>query len=72
MNEYMALDLMRQRTAERYQEARNVGLVRRLRSARRQRESQDALARQLIPDYVDGTFRPGDDLIGAKHESTTK
>jgi hypothetical protein len=56
MNEYLALELIRQRTTERYEEARQASLVRRLRLARRQRNRDEALVRRPIPDYVDGTY----------------
>ena len=58
MNEYLALELIRQRTTERYEEARQASLVHRLRLARRQRNRDEALVRRPVPDYVDGTFRP--------------
>jgi hypothetical protein len=57
VNEYLALELIRQRTTERYEEARQANLVHRLRQARRQRNRDEALARRPVPDYVDGTFR---------------
>ena len=57
MNEYLALELIRQRTTERYEEARQASLVHRLRLARRQRNRDEALVRRPVPDYVDGTFR---------------
>jgi hypothetical protein len=56
VNEYLALELIRQRTTERYEEARRASLVHRLRQARRQRNRDEALARRPVPDYVDGTF----------------
>ena len=56
MNEYLALELIRQRTTERYEEARQANLVHRLRLARRQRNRDEALVRRPVPDYVDGTF----------------
>jgi hypothetical protein len=67
MNEYLALELIRQRSAERRQEARNAGLARMLRMARRRRQKEDALLAQPVPDYVDGTFAPGDDRVQARH-----
>ena len=57
MNEYLALELIRQRTNERYEEARQASLVHRLRQARRQRNRDEALVRRPVPDYVDGSFR---------------
>lgn len=56
MNEYLALELIRQRTTERYEEARRASLVHRLRLARRQRSRDEALVRRPVPDYVDGSF----------------
>jgi hypothetical protein len=69
MNEYVALELIRQRTAERRAEAKNAGLARTLRLARRRRATEDALVRRPVPDYVDGTFRPADDQLPARHVS---
>jgi hypothetical protein len=66
MNEYLALELIRQRGAERREEARKAGLARTLRLARRRREKQDALLARPVPDYVDGTFAPADDLVRAR------
>jgi hypothetical protein len=57
VNEYLALELIRQRTTERREEARQANLVHRLRLARRQRNRDAALVRRPVPDYVDGTFR---------------
>ena len=56
MNEYLALELIRQRATERYEEARRATLVHRLRQARRQRNRDEALVRRPVPDYVDGTY----------------
>jgi hypothetical protein len=67
VNEYLALELIRQRTAERTQEARQAGLARILRSARRQRNRDEALVRRPIPDYVDGSFRTIPEQVEAKH-----
>lgn len=66
MNEYLALELIRQRTTERYEEARRASLVRRLRQARRQRNRDEALVRRPIPDYVDGSYRTIPEQIQAK------
>ena len=66
MNEYLALELIRQRTTERTEEARQAGLARRLRSARRQRNRDEALVRRPVPDYVDGTFRTIPEQVEAK------
>jgi hypothetical protein len=67
VNEYLALQLIRQRTSERYEEARRANLVHRLRLARRQRDRDEALVRRPIPDYVDGTFRTIPEQVQAKH-----
>jgi hypothetical protein len=67
MNEYLALELIRQRSTERREEARQAGLARTLRLARRRRAKADALLARPVPDYVDGTFAPGDDLVGSRH-----
>jgi hypothetical protein len=67
MNEYLALELIRQRSSERREEARQAGVVRTLRLARRRREKEDALLARPVPDYVDGTFAPGDDLVRGRH-----
>jgi hypothetical protein len=66
VNEYLALELIRQRTTERYQEAERASLVRRLRLARRQRNRDEALAQRPIPDYVDGTFGRAPEQVEAK------
>ena len=66
MNEYLALELIRQRTTERYEEARQASLVHRLRLARRQRNRDEALVRRPIPDYVDGSFAVIPEQVEAK------
>ena len=72
MNEYLAIELIRQRTTERYEEARQASLIRGLRRARRQRHHDEALVRRPVPDYVDGTYAPADDLVQAKHVSAAR
>lgn len=67
MNEYLALELIRQRTTERREEARQASLVHRLRQSRRQRNRNEALVRRPVPDYVDGTFRAIPEQVQAKH-----
>ena len=67
MNEYLALELIRQRTTERREEARQASLVHRLRQSRRQRNRNEALVRRPVPDYVDGTFRRVPEQVEAKH-----
>ena len=59
MNEYLALELMRQRGTERREEARKAGLARTLRLARRRRAKEDALlARPIyrVPKMLLGPF----------------
>jgi hypothetical protein len=72
MNDYLALELIRQRSIERREEARKAGLARTLRLARRQREKEDALLTRPVPDYVDGTFAPADDVVPAKRVSAAR
>ena len=67
MNEYLALELIRQRTTERHEEARRASLVHRLRQSRRQRNRDEALVGRPVPDYVDGTFRTIPEQVQAKH-----
>jgi hypothetical protein len=66
VNEYLALELIRQRTNERYEEARQASLVHRLRQARRQRNRDEALVRRPVPDFVDGTFAAVPEQVEAK------
>jgi hypothetical protein len=66
VNEYLALELIRQRTTERYEEARRASLARRLRLARRQRNRDEALMRRPVPDYVDGSFATAGEQAQAK------
>jgi hypothetical protein len=63
VNEYLALQLIRQRTSERYEEARRAGLAHRLRQARRQRDRDEALVRRPVPDYVDGSYRTAPEQV---------
>lgn len=72
MNEFLARELIRQRGVERREEARKAGLARTLRQARRRRRQQDDLLARPVPDYVDGTFAPADDLLPAKHVSAAR
>jgi hypothetical protein len=67
VNEYLALELIRQRTTERHEEARRASLAHRLRLARRQRNRDEALVRRPVPDYLDGTFRTIPEQVQAKH-----
>ena len=71
MNRDLMRQIMNQRVTERQEQARQIGVVRELRQAKRQRdrtETPDVLL-QPIPDYVDGTFHsPGGvaaDRVGA-------
>jgi hypothetical protein len=66
VNEYLALELIRQRTTERFEEARRARLAHRLRLARRQRNRDEALVRRPVPDYVDGSFRTIPEQVEAK------
>jgi hypothetical protein len=72
MNEYLATQLIRQRGAERREEARQAGLARTLRQARRERQKEDALLARAVPDYVDGTYAPADDLVKPRHASAAR
>ncbi len=59
MHPYVMGEVIRQRAAERQEEARKAGLVRALRKTLRQRagnEAADTFAVPRIPDYVDGSF----------------
>ena len=59
MNSYLMFEVTKQRNAERREQARQQGLVRALRKARRQRNraaAVDTVVLPPIPDYVDGTF----------------
>ncbi len=67
MNEYLAIELIRQRTTERYEEARHASLIRGLRRARRQRHHDEALIRRPIPDYVDGTYATVPQQVNRNH-----
>jgi hypothetical protein len=67
VNEYLALELIRQRTSERFEEARKATLMHRLRQARRQRNRDEALMRKPVPDYIDGTFAAVPQQVEAKH-----
>jgi hypothetical protein len=58
MHPELMREMVRQRTAERQEEARKSSLVRTLRKALRQRtETPDTFDMPAIPDYVDGSFR---------------
>ena len=77
MNEYIALDLMKQRSAERREEAKNAHFARSLRLARRRHQREDDLVTAPIPDYVDGSFCPADEAVAdntvqARHESAAR
>ena len=72
MNEYLALELIRQRTTERREEARQASLARVLRLARRQRNRDEAIVRRPVPDYVDGTFRTIPEQVQAKQAEAVR
>ena len=72
MNEYLALELIRQRTSERREEARQANLVHRMRLARRQRNRDEVLVRRPVPDYVDGTFRTIPEQAQAKQAEAVR
>ena len=72
MNEYLALELIRQRTSERREEARQANLVHRMRLARRQRNRDEVLVRRPVPDYVDGTFRTIPEQAQAKQAEAAR
>jgi hypothetical protein len=63
MNEYIALELIKQRGTERREEARRARLARTMRLARRRRAKEDALLARPVPDFVDGSFALGDDVV---------
>jgi hypothetical protein len=72
VNEYLALELIRQRTTERREEARQASLARVLRLARRQRNRDEAIVRRPVPDYVDGTFRTIPEQVQAKQAEAVR
>lgn len=60
MHPYVMREMIRQRTAERHEEARRISFARAARKASRERgraEEWDTFVPPAIPDYVDGTFR---------------
>lgn len=74
MHPDLMLEVARQRAAERRERASNATLARAARNAARaQRESAeapDAVVLPPIPDYVDGTFRGGENQLPAEHAGT--
>jgi hypothetical protein len=75
VNEYIMLEIARQRTAERHEAARKAGWRRALRKeARAQREQAAAGNFEFppIPDYVDGTFRPAEDEATTERASASR
>ena len=61
-------EVVRQRAAERQEEARKSSLARALRKSLRQRgraEAPDTLVMPAVPDYVDGTFRTAENAENA-------
>ncbi len=67
MHPYMAMEMARQRSAERLETARKASLVKEVRKALRHREREEVLVLMPIPDYVDGTFRRPEDAEPAEH-----
>ena len=67
MNPYAMLEVARQRSAERQDQARKASLVKELRKALRHREREEVLVLTPVPDYVDGTFRRPEDAAPAEH-----
>ena len=67
MNPYMAMEMARQRSAERLEAARKASLVKEVRKALRHREREEVLVLTQIPDYVDGTFARPADAAPAEH-----
>jgi hypothetical protein len=75
MNEYVMLEIARQRTAERHEAAWRAGRRRTLRKvARAEREHAAAGAFEFppIPDYVDGTFRATEDEATAERAGASR
>lgn len=75
MHPYMMGEVVRQRTAERQEEARRTNLARALRKTMRQRsrdKARDTFVPPSIPDYVDGTFREAGAGVPADHTSAAR
>jgi hypothetical protein len=75
MNEYVMLEIARQRTAERQEAAWKAGRRRTLRKvARAQREhaAADDFEFPPVPDYVDGTFRATEDEATAERAGASR
>jgi hypothetical protein len=67
VNEYLAVELIRQRGVERREEARKASLAHWLRQVRRQRNRDEALIRRPVPDYIDGSYATVPQQREAKH-----
>ena len=67
MHPYIAMEMARQRSAERLEAARKASLVKEVRKALRHREREEVLVLTPVPDYVDGTFRRPEDAAPAEH-----
>jgi hypothetical protein len=76
VNPYLILEVAKQRTAEQHEAARKAGQRRALRKAARAERNRAAAADAFdlppIPDYVDGTFRPAQDLAVAERAGTAR
>lgn len=76
MHPDLMMEIARQRTAERYEAARQAGQRRALRKAARARRGHAtapiAVDLPPIPDYVDGTFRTAEDLDAAERAGTAR
>jgi hypothetical protein len=75
MHPYIVGEVVRQRTAERQEEARRTNLARALRKAMRQRnrdEARNTFVPPPVPDYVDGTFREAGAEAPADHTSAAR
>jgi hypothetical protein len=72
VNEFLALELIRQRTTERREEARKATLAHWLRQVRRQRNRDEALVRRPVPDFVDGTYATVPQQVERKHAEAVR
>ena len=72
MHPYIALEMTRQRSAERLEAARKASLVKEVRKALRHHEREEVLVLTPVPDYVDGTFRRPEDAAPAEHAGASR
>jgi len=72
MHPYIAMEMARQRSAERLEAARKASLVKEVRKALRHREREEVLVLTQIPDYVDGTFARPADAAPAEHAGASR